>query len=472
MSKRNPIGLDNIDWVTFSLTLSLIVLGWLMIYSVNFNMNYPDNLVDFILHTSVGKQTIWIGISFLVVFIILLLDWRIWDTFAYPIYGISMVMLFLVLILGSEIKGATSWFVFPGGFSFQPSEFAKFATALVLASALSNPETNFRTRTSYIRTFGLLGIPILLILFQPDAGSALVFFSFFILFYRAGLSNTPYVIATWIASLFIISLKFDRIDIIFVLLFLGLSYLILNQNRDVLLKQIEMGLLLVGAGLLWYFDFLFYGIIGLSVLFLIFSIIELQTRNERATFFTLLSIGMSSIIVFITSYAFNNILKAHQQERINVWLNPSKCDPRGSLYNVLQSKLAIGSGGFQGKGFLEGIMTKLNYVPEQSTDFIFCTIGEEQGFLGAAAFIILFMLLLIRITVLAERQKSVFARNYAYAIVGIFFIHFLINIGMTIGFFPIIGIPLPFVSKGGSSLLFFSIMIGVLLKLDSSRYAI
>jgi len=183
-------------------------------------------------------------------------------------------------------------------------------------------------------------------------------------------------------------------------------------------------------------------------------------------------ISEDSIIVFATSYAFNNFLRPHQQERINVWLNPSKCDPRGSLYNVLQSKLAIGSGGFQGKGFLEGIMTKLNYVPEQSTDFIFCTIGEEQGFIGAAAFIIIFTLLLIRITLLAERQKSFFARNYAYALVGILFIHFVINIGMTIGLFPIIGIPLPFISKGGSSLLFFSIMIGVLLKLDSSRYAI
>lgn len=472
MSKRNPRGLDNIDWVTFSLTLSLIVLGWLMIYSVNYNMNYPESLVDFILHTSVGKQTIWIGISFLTIFIILILDWQIWDTFAYLIYGIAIIMLVLVLFIGTEVNGAASWFVFPGGFSFQPSEFAKFATALVLASTLSNPENNFRSSSSYLIAFTLLAIPMVLILLQPDAGSALVFFSFFILFYRVGLSNTPYLIVAWMLSLFIISLIFDRIDVIIFLLVLGTTFLILNQNRDIIFKQIGMGVLIIGIVVIWYFDVLFYGLIGLALIFVIISIIELRTRNETATFFTLISVGLSSIIVFATSYAFNNFLRPHQQERINVWLNPSKCDPRGSLYNVLQSKLAIGSGGFQGKGFLEGIMTKLNYVPEQSTDFIFCTIGEEQGFIGAAAFIIIFTLLLIRITLLAERQKSFFARNYAYALVGILFIHFVINIGMTIGLFPIIGIPLPFISKGGSSLLFFSIMIGVLLKLDSSRYAI
>jgi len=236
---------------------------------------------------------------------------------------------------------------------------------------------------------------------------------------------------------------------------------------------------IVGAvgltGLAFYLNMLGYGVEALAGLFVIFSTLAYLLWSDRkqrlvSVFYSFLLIG--SILSYSSNYAFNNVLQSHQQDRINVWLNPSKCDPRGSLYNVLQSKMAIGSGGIQGKGFLQGVMTKLDYVPEQSTDFIFCTIGEEQGFLGSMSIMLLFLMLLFRLLIIAERQRSVFSRYYCYGIAGIIFIHFFINIGMTMGLVPIIGIPLPFVSKGGSSLLMFTIMISIVLKLDSNRYRI
>jgi rod shape determining protein RodA len=464
---NNPI-LGRIDWVTFCLFLALTVVGWLMIFSVGFEEFKEIGWGGF-LSTSAGKQAIWIGICTLLFAFIMLFDWKFWQTFAYPVYGFSMLLLFFVLFLGTTIKGATSWYSF-GGFSFQPSELAKFGTCLALAAYLSSYSTDIRQTKAQIIAAGIILLPMILILAQPDAGSALVFVSFLVVLYRAGLSANYYILAGVLFALLILGLVADPIYISLGLVFgalLLLAYNIKDRNR----LYWVIGALGIGIGAFFSLQegYLEYTLLAMIFIFIVMSTVLWKQRQARLvgllTFFLFIGTG----ITFAANYAFNNILKPHQQDRINVWLQPSKCDERGSLYNLAQSKTAIGSGGLQGKGFLNGTMTKLNYVPEQSTDFIFCTIGEEQGFIGSMGIVLLFLLLLIRITIIAERQRSDFSKYYAYCVAGIIFIHFFINIGMTMGLTPIIGIPLPFISKGGSSLMGFTIMIAVLLKLDKHR---
>jgi len=458
-----------LDWVTLSLYLCLVVVGWLMIFTVGYEDGYNIDIGDF-LSRPVGKQTIWVGISLLAMSMLYLIDWKFLHTFSYLIYAVSIGLLVLVLFLGTKIKGATSWFVF-AGFSFQPSELAKLATCLALSSYLSSFSTSMREFRHQSIAFGLFLLPMALILLQPDAGSALVFISFVIVLYRAGLSSNIYIIGFFVTALFILALMYPALNIILGLIFILTLILLAGRKKNayLLLSFLLPGLLL---GYLTYIEQT-RNAIGLALsVFAFFAFKEWNSRNQRLIM--LLSAGLiaGSGLVYAASYVFNNVLEKHQQERINVWLNPEKSDPRGSLYNVLQSKMAIGSGGLQGKGFLKGVMTKLDYVPEQSTDFIFCTIGEEQGFLGVFSIMLLFLLLLYRLIIIAERQRSNFSRFYCYGIAGIIFIHFFINIGMTMGLVPIIGIPLPLISRGGSSLLIFSLMIGIVLKLDSNRFRI
>ena len=380
-----------------------------------------------------------------------------------------MVLLIGVLIFGVKIKGATSWYRLPGGFTLQPAEFAKFATNIALAAFLSTYNTNIRTLRHQLIAFSIFLLPMILILLQPDAGSALVFFSFLIMLYREGLSPNFYIVGFVAALILILGLVFNPLSIILGLIIISTLILMLNlKNRAYWLLSFVV-LLGVSIFMLTQGHFNPVMIINTSI-FLIFTAILWQRRKSGLILrlFSLLIIG--GVIAFSANYSFNNLLKPHQQDRMNVWLQPSKCDPQGSLYNVIQSKMTIGSGGFEGKGYLEGTMTKLNYVPEQSTDFIFCVIGEEQGFIGTFGVIALISLLLYRIIVLAERQRSDFSRHYAYGVAGILFIHSFINIGMTMGLVPIIGIPLPFISYGGSSILGFTLLIGVLLKLDSNRF--
>jgi rod shape determining protein RodA len=305
---------------------------------------------------------------------------------------------------------------------------------------------------------------------QPDAGSALVFISFLFLLYRNGMSPLIGIFIISFAFLFIISLMFDINYIIIGLLLGGVATLMLSFNKKL---WYIIGLIIAVAASIIGFYFSYYDItfIGLAILSIVFAFIHFRNRKPRLAFFIITGLILSISFSYSSFYAFNNFLKPHQQERLNVWLNPEKCDPRGALYNVLQSKMAIGSGGWTGKGFTNGILTKLNYIPEQSTDFIFCTVGEEHGFIGGLVLISLFVWLLIRLIQLAERQRSIFSRNYMYGIAGILFFHFFINLGMTIGVMPIIGIPLPFVSYGGSSLISFSTMVAIVLKMDSQRSA-
>ncbi|MCB0568423.1 MAG: rod shape-determining protein RodA [Phaeodactylibacter sp.] len=465
---NNPI-LGHIDMVAFSLILALVVVGWLMIFSVGF-----EELRGFdggnILSSSAGKQAIWIGISALLFAFIMLIDWKFWQAFAYPAYAVAIVLLFLVLFLGAEIKGARSWFNF-GGFSFQPSEIAKFGTSLALSAYLSTYSADLRKLRSQLVAFGIIGLPIVMILLQPDAGSALVFLSFLVVLFREGLSPVYYVVGGILGALLLMGLVFEPKYIALGLT--GVSLLVLAfYFKDKYRRYWIIGALAAVAG--GYFlarqgGYLKYVFAAGVLAFVVLGYLQYQRRNGWLTTQLAALLVIGSSIAFAANYGFNNVLKPHQQDRINVWLQPDKCDERGSLYNLAQSKTAIGSGGVQGKGFLKGTMTKGKYVPEQSTDFIFCTIGEEQGFVGTAGIIVLFLLLLLRITVIAERQRNNFARHYAYCIAGILFIHIFINIGMTMGIMPIIGIPLPFISKGGSSLMGFTIMLAVLLKMDKHR---
>ncbi len=451
------------DWVILSLYLSLVAIGLLMQYAT-----YYDPLSEHFLNASpvFTNQLIWTTISIGCFFACLLLDWKLWNGLAYPIYWTSIAFLIIVLIFGTEIKGAKSWLVV-AGYSFQPSEFAKLATALGVANFMASFKGDFKSKGDLFISAGLSFLPAVLILLQPDAGSALVFISLLILFYKRGLSPMLYFVGFLLSACFILSLVFTPKLVVVITLTVISSIFIYRTSLEIvgILSAVLLAFLAY-----FLFDNIYY-VIGLIALSLGVAVTYF-IRERDIQFTTQLSAIMVSTaaLAFGTRYFFDNLLEPHQQDRINVWLRPYLCDPRGSLYNITQSKIAIGSGGFEGRGFLQGALTRYNYVPEQPTDFIFTVIGEEQGFIGAISVIIIFALLIIKALQVGERAHTSFISNYAYAIAGFLIIHFFVNIGMTMGLMPVIGIPLPFISKGGSSILFFSIMLGILLNMDTARY--
>ncbi len=473
MMAKDASGGGKIDSVLLSLYLALVGIGWMMIYAVGYKQGYTDDFNEFMLKTVVGKQSMFIMIAMLLILVIFSIDAKFWRVFAYPVYGIGIFLLILVLIFGREINGAKAWFSI-GGFGFQPVEVAKLGTCLVLSSYLSSPSTSFRDNQATLTILGLLALPMCLIMLQPDAGSMLVFLSFSVMLYREGLSGVPYLIAFSLLIVFIIALLFEQNPNEVVMYLMMISSLIFAFN----IAQFQRVWLALTLAVNIVCAYLFFNnkqdiaLFVMLICVLLYIVVHSRRGRFRMVILTSGALLLSAIVVYSTSFAFKNILKKHQQDRIDVWLRPDKVDPHGAAYNLNNSKLAIGSGGFQGKGYLEGTMTKLNFVPEQQTDFIFCTIGEEQGFVGVFAVIAIFVLFLVRIVQVAERQKLNFARLYGYGLAGIFFFHFFINIGMTMGLVPVIGIPLPFVSAGGSSLLGFTAMLAILLKLDSSRYTI
>ena len=416
---RNRI-IGRLDWVTMLIYFTLVLIGWFSIFSAKYNELHPS-IFDFSMEY--GKQLIWIGIALLAGFIILLIDAKFFNAFSLWIYFFFLASLVAVLVYGKATKGAMSWIEF-GPVKFQPSEFAKMGTALALAGYLGRLDVDLRKRKEQIVSFALILVPMALVLLQNDTGSAIVFVSFIFVLYREGMPGAGWlmVIGVVAALLFIFTLVWSQKVMYFILgslLLLTLLYLLLNKKHDAIVPVI-------------------------------------------------LVFGMGFGMVFSVDYAFNHVLQEHQQNRVLVLLGQLD-DPKGVGYNVYQSKIAIGSGGFSGKGFLQGTQTKYDFVPEQHTDFIFCTIGEEGGFLGTAAVMILYVALLLRIIMLAERQRSTFSRVYGYGIAGIFFVHVAINIGMTIGLMPVIGIPLPFLSYGGSSMLAFTIMLAIFVKQDANR---
>ncbi len=429
--RGNKFIVDNIDWILVGLYLFLVLAGWVNIYAAVYN-DAHQSIFD--TSQSYGKQLIWIGSSCVLALTILLIDERFFATFGYLIYGVIISLLVLVLLTGAVTKGATSWFAI-GSFKIQPSEFAKFATNLALAKYLSTINIRMQDFKTKLRAALIIGLPAILILLQNDTGSALVYSAFILVLYREGLSGQVLIIGLIAAILFILSLVLQT------------SSLEINDSFSLGGSSI---LLLVIASIL---GLLFY----------------LNKKRRKKIILPILGIFIACF-AFIQSvdFVFNEVLEPHQSKRINVLLG-LESDPQGAGYNVNQSLIAIGSGGFSGKGFLQGTQTKYDFVPEQSTDFIFCTIGEEWGFLGSFLIVVLFISLLLRILHLCSRQRSNFARIYGYGLASILFIHFTINIGMTIGLAPVIGIPLPFFSYGGSSLWGFTILLFIFIRMDADR---
>jgi len=461
---------SNIDWLTVSIYLVLVILGWINIYAAVYNEDH-QSIFDF--SQRYGKQMVWIAAALVIAFIVFIIDINFYSYFAYVVYGIMIFLLIAVLIFGREVHGATSWFVI-GNIRIQPAEFAKITTALALARYLSSYNVQINTLKSYIRVAAIIMIPSLLILLQNDTGSALVYFVFFIVLYREGISESILLLGIFVIILFVLAMVLEKLLII--LLSIGVIFIIfwfLNRR----FKSVGVGfgiLVLVSASIYALNELLqiglsYYYIIlaALGVSAIIYIVLAIKYKIQNVVMLLIFLLG-SIFFTYSVDYVFNNFLEEHQQKRINVVLG-LESDPYGVEYNVNQSKIAIGSGGLTGKGFLRGTQTKFDFVPEQSTDFIFCTIGEEWGFMGTFFVVALFTYLLYRLIGIAERQRSAFSRIYGYGVVSVLFFHVVINLGMTIGLVPVIGIPLPFFSYGGSSLWAFTILLFILLRLDASR---
>lgn len=404
------------DAYLIAIYIALVLIGWLTIYSSSYDANDSFQLFNFT--KAYGKQFLWIIASFVLAFSMLLIETRIYQNNAYYIYIVCMFLIASVLIFGTEISGAKAWIKI-GSLTIQPIEFAKFATALALAKFFSEGKTASEKKKIWFFAFILIIIPAGIAILQKDTGSALVFLSFIILFYREGFNANIILLGLLAIVVFVLTLCLNEIYTIAILTVLFVATFFINKNTT---KKIV-----------------------------------------RNAFIYLLFIGF----VFAVNFSYNNILQAHQRQRIDTILGNS-VDPKGADFNLNQSKIAIGSGGFFGKGYLNGTQTKLNFVPEQSTDFIFCGIGEEWGFMGSIVIISLFMALIIRIIFLAERHRNAFTRIYGYGVASVIFFHLLINIGMTIGLVPVIGIPLPFISYGGSSILGFTVLLFIFIKLNDA----
>lgn len=460
----------DVDWISIAVYFLLVFLGWINIYAAVYDQDHHS---IFDTTQRYGKQLLWIGFSALFIIAIFIIDVKFYDFFAYVIYGLLISILIIVLLFGIEVNGARSWFEI-GSFRIQPAEFAKFATTLALAKYLNS--TNFKIHN--LKSLFYLGLiiflPAGLILMQNDTGSAMVYIAFILVLYREGLSGSFLLIGVLSIVLFILSMVLDLTTISIILTSSAvLVFALYHRNW----KEIGFvaGVFLVFVAILYAIDYFFtldrpgYQIVLLAVLlsgliYLYFSYFKKLQIGFVLTFALIAAISYTTTV----DYVFNNLLEAHQQARIKVLLGMVD-DPHGAGYNVTQSKIAIGSGGLTGKGFLQGTQTKFDFVPEQSTDFIFCTVGEEWGFFGTATVIILFVLLLLRLIFLAERQRSHFNRIFGWGVVSVIFFHFAVNIAMTIGLAPVIGIPLPFFSYGGSSLWGFTFLLFVFLKLDSTR---
>lgn len=471
MIDRDKIFSD-IDWITIILYLLLIFLGWLNIYSAVYSQ---DNSSIFDTSQRYGKQLLWIGMAIFIIMIVFIIDAKFYSFIAYLVYGFMILLLFAVLFFGVEVNGARSW-IDIGGIRLQPAEFAKFATNLALAKYLSSFNFKIHKLKSLFFIGLILFVPALLILLQNDTGSAIVYVAFILVLYREGLSGNFLLIGLLAVILFVLAMMFDLSTISFILISVAVVvYALFRRN----IKEIGLSLgVFIVVFALMYFANLYLELeipiyvisiftIALSGLFYLYFAYR---QRVKLAFVVTMALFLSLIYTSSVDYVFNNILEQHQQDRIKVVLGLLS-DPYGVGYNVTQSKIAIGSGGVIGKGFLQGTQTKFDFVPEQSTDFIFCTVGEEWGFIGTTTVIILFVTLLLRLIFLAERQRSNFNRIFGWGVVSILFFHFAINIAMTIGLAPVIGIPLPFFSYGGSSLWGFTFLLFVFLKLDSLRKA-
>ena len=485
MSRQISI-IRNIDWITVALYLILVLMGMISIYGAAYNFNLEDSaFFDF--SQRYGKQLMWVGFSFVLAAVLLMLDNRAYSVFAYFLYGISIFVLIVTVFIAPEIKGSRSWLIF-GPFNIQPAEFAKAITCLAVAKFMSSYGFKMNSAKDMFLLSAIILLPLGLVLMQQETGLALVYMALLFVLYREGMPGIVLFIVSCSVIFFIVTIKFGDVWIIpefqeepyglFLVMIMSILIqigLLLIYSRDfAAARNIFIGnVVIFGAVGLFYFQFkvpvqfthVGYFSIGLSTVYLL-----IITFLRRKFSYVGIILFMAGALFFVNTadYIFDNVLQPHQQTRIKVTLGMEN-DPKKAGYNVNQSVIAIGSGGLTGKGFLNGTQTKLKYVPEQDTDFIFCTVGEEHGFIGTLLVLSLFLILLLRLVYLAERQRSPFSRIYGYCTVAIIFFHLAINVGMVIGLTPVIGIPLPFFSYGGSSLCGFTILLFIFLRLDASR---
>jgi len=461
---------EEIDWTTVGLYVLLVIFGWMNIYASSYNEQLTLILN---IRQNYGDQLLWILVSWIMIIVLFAIDHRLYHFFSWVIYGFSILLLLVVLLAGVEVNNARSWIRIMG-FNFQPSEFVKVTTALAIARYLSGYNIKLWTWKSIWVMALLIGLPAGLIGLQPDWGTALVFTCFILLMYREGMPGWILALSIFITILFLMTLLLSKVTVILVLIALAITIfgIISRKLFYAILAAFIMTLFYfvlrqVFPVLGFYFDTYRILLIALAASSLVYVILSLARKIRNVGMILVLLFGFIAF-TYSVDFVFHRILKPHQQTRVNILLG-KETDVRNVGYNLNQSKIAIGSGGFFGKGYLKGTQTKLDFVPEQSTDFIFCTVGEEWGFLGTTIAILLYMGLLVRILFLAERQRSQFARIYGYGVASVLFFHFAINISMTIGLFPVIGIPLPFFSYGGSSMLAFTLLLFILVRFDSVR---
>ena len=478
---KNQSVLRSIDYWTILIYLALLVFGWVSVCGASYTYGETD---IFSLDSRSGMQIVWIGTSIVLGLVILLLDDRFYDTFAFVIYGVLLILLFATIFNPHSIKGSRSWLVL-GPLRIQPAEFAKFATALALAKVMSIYGYDIHKWKHFAGTIAIILLPMIFIVLQRETGSALVYVAFFMMFYREGMPGSILFTGVAMVIYFVVGIRYADVMLLytptsigkFVVLLLiqifsaGLVYVYTENKRDSMKILIfSVGFTLVSLMFSLFvipFDIVFIQLIitALMIGYLLWQ--SLATRIRNYMWIALFSLG--SVLFFnAADYVLNNVMEPHQRVRINVLLGLEE-DLKGAGYNVHQSQIAIGSGGIKGKGFLNGTQTKLKYVPEQDTDFIFWTVGEEEGFLGSAGVLVLFLALILRLIHLAERQPYRFGRVYGYSVLSIFLFHVFINVGMVLGLTPVIGIPLPFFSYGGSSLWGFTILLFIFLRIDAGR---
>ena len=469
-----------IDWLTVGIYLVLVIAGVFSVYAASYDFDNAS-ILDF--NEFSGKQVRWIGCAMALALMILLIDRRMYDTYAYPIYAFVLLLMVITIFVAPDTKGSRSWIVL-GPVSFQSAEFGKFATALALAKLFSS--YNFRLNESagnYLKALTIIFIPVILILAQKETGSALAYLALFFVLYREGMSGIVMSAALFAVVAFVLAVKYSSIPFMGISLGEALVFIIIMAILVIMLAFYCKKLIAARNILAWFVatGFIAYVChrIGLEIpgtpFFLIvigaalaYSFILALHGNSNKLLITIGASIVAILFLFSVNYAFSSVLQPHQQQRIKVTLGLEE-DLLKAGYNVNQSKIAIGSGGMFGKGFLNGTQTKLKYVPEQHTDFIFCTIGEEKGFVGSAAVLLIFLALILRTIHIAERQPTIFGRVYAYCVASYLIFHLGVNIGMVIGLCPVIGIPLPFFSYGGSSLSSFTILLFIMLRIDASR---
>ncbi|MCM1108649.1 MAG: rod shape-determining protein RodA [Clostridium sp.] len=480
--KKNVSVFRTLDWFTVALYVALLAFGWVSVCGACYDFSQGGDIFSF--SSRSGMQIVWMGTSMGLGFLLLMLNDRHYDTFAYLLYIALLVLLAVTPLLARDIKGSHSWIKI-GKFSLQSAEFAKFATALAVAKFMSTYGYNIGRWRDFLTTLALVLVPMLLIILQRETGSALVYLSFFLMFYREGMPGSVLFAGISAVVYFVVGVRFEhdmlgampasvgKFSVLFLIqLFMaGMVRVYCHHTRHLRVLLSGMGvctlLPLLFSLYVIPFDITWAQLAG--CVFMLGYLCYSAMRERVARYFYIALFGLGSLFFYYSvDMVMNRVLEPHQQDRIQVLLG-LKDDPKGKGYNVIQAKIAIGSGGLEGKGFLNGTQTKLKYVPEQDTDFIFCTVGEEEGFLGAAAVLLLFLTLILRLIHLAERQPDTFGRVYGYCVMSVFLFHVFINVGMVLGLTPVIGIPLPFFSYGGSSLWGFTLLLFIFLRIDAAR---